>query len=206
MVAVVFFIAALAQIAGYLETSTKWPKVVAMLSSIASPETFTFVYRLLFLLGAAFGLWWINRRLRKVEAEAQVTRERIEEVVDKTIDAIDKTNGIIEERLRRLESEEGDPYVSLRPDEIIHPSDNGVLWKWDAGKGADGPFCPRHRDRLFHKNWLDHVKTEDFEEGHLDSYFWFSCPTDQENFKFPEIRMIKVKEVRAQAAARLRDK
>jgi hypothetical protein len=123
----------------------------------------------------------------------------------RAVDPLLKKLDEIEQRVGKLE-EPKEPDVSPRPDEIIHPPTDGVLWKWDAEKGADGPFCPRHRARLFHKSWLDQVKTENFEEGHLDSYFWFTCPTDQENFKFPEIRTTQVKTMRAQAAARLRDK
>ena len=113
--------------------------------------------------------------------------------------------GELEQRVTKLEGIQ-EPYVQLRPDEIFHPSENGVLWKWDAEKGADGPFCPRHRDRLFHKSWLGQVETANFEEGFLDNHFWFTCPVDQEDFKFFELRMIQVKTLRAQAAARLQDK
>src|SRR5690349_7352204 len=97
-----FFLAALATIAGYLETSTKWPKVAETLSSVISLELLNLAYRLLFLFAAALGFWWLNRRLE-----------------------------VHEGRLRKLEGEK-DPYVQLQPGEIIHPSPDGVLWKWDA--------------------------------------------------------------------------
>ena len=67
IVAIVFFVAALANIAIYLETSTKWLWVARMLDDIATPETLTFIYRSSFLLAAALALLWMYRRTCEVE-------------------------------------------------------------------------------------------------------------------------------------------
>lgn len=174
VVEVLLFLAALAEISSYLETSAKWSGVVQMLSSFVSPETLSLAYSLLFLLAAAIGLWWFDRRLQGIE-----------------------------DRLHKLEGGK-EPYVSVKPGEIIHPSPDGVLWKWNAEIGADGPFCPRHRERLFHRNWLGHTETENFEDGFLNETFWFTCPADEEDFKLPVRHTSRVRELRAQAAARLR--
>jgi hypothetical protein len=173
ILAVIFVLAALANIAVYLETSTKWPKVVAMLSSMATPETLTFVYRSLFLFVAALGFWWLNRRLE-----------------------------IIEGKVWELEGSK-EPYVSLKPNEIIHPSVGGVLWKWDKDIGAAGPFCPLHRDPLFYKNYLRAVKPEVEDDDFLGTLGWFVCPMDDsKEFKFYERGSTQVRVLRAEAAAR----
>jgi|SoiMethySBSTD1v2_1073268.scaffolds.fasta_scaffold128083_3 hypothetical protein len=183
IVAIVFFVAALANIAIYLETSTKWLWVARMLDDIATPETLTFIYRSSFLLAAALALLWMYRRTCEVETKGKD----------------------FESRLRRLEGSK-DTYVSLRPDEVIHPSPDGVLWKWDAQLGADGPFCPRHRERLFHNNWLKQIQTENFDDSFLGGTWWFTCPKDQEDFKFTDLHHERVKNLRVQAAARLSKK
>src|SRR5262249_13089042 len=67
IVGAVFFLAALATIAGYLETSKKWPEIAGMFSATTSPEFLEMIYRLLFLCAAAISLWWLNRRLELVE-------------------------------------------------------------------------------------------------------------------------------------------
>lgn len=171
---VLLILAALAQVAAYLETSTRWSGVLQMLSSFVSPETLSLAYSLLFLLAAAIGLWWFDRRLQGIE-----------------------------ERLRKLEGGK-EPYLSLQPGEIIHPSPNGVLWKWNAEIGAEGPFCPRHRERLFHTSWLGQEETGNFEDGFLNETFWLTCPADREEFKLSVRHTSRVRELRAQAAARLR--
>jgi len=153
----------------------RWPGVAGVLSSVISSEGLNLLSWLLFLFAAVLGFWWLDRR---VEA--------------------------FEQRLRKLEGVK-EPYVLLQPGEIIHPSPDGVLWKWDAKIGADGPFCPRHRERLFHKNWLGDMETENFDEGFLNETFWLMCPTDQEDFKLSVSHLTRVGELRAQAAARLQD-
>jgi hypothetical protein len=170
---VIVFLAALAQIVGYLETSTKWPKMVVMLSSIASPETFTLIYRLLFLFAAALGLWWMSKRL-----------------------------ATIEERLWRLEGAK-EPYVLPKPNEVMYPPKDGVLWEWDKGVGAAGPLCPLHRDRLFYKNFLGAIKPEISDDDYLGTHGWFVCSGDtSKEFKFYERSSEKVRALRAEAATR----
>ncbi len=180
IVAIAFFLAALANIAIYLETSIKLPEVAKVISTVVALETLTFLYRFLFLFAMMFAFWWVHRRIYVVEERNAELAARIERV-----------EGLKE------------PYASLKPDEVIHPSPDGVLWKWDAQLGADGPFCPRHRGRLFHNNWLKQIQTENFDESFVGGTWWFMCPKDQEDFKFPDLHHARVKELREQAAARL---
>jgi len=85
---------------------------------------------------------------------------------------------------------------TLGPDDLIHPSFGGVLWRWNQEVGASGPFCPKHREILFYINYSDQTKLE-FESEFLGRNGRFVCPTDGEEFKFPEPSTLRVRELRA---------
>lgn len=88
------------------------------------------------------------------------------------------------------------------PEEVIHPQPNGVLWRWNPEIGADGPFCPTHRESLSYVNFLGGIKPE-FEWEFLGTAGWFVCPIDNQEFKVAGPYALRVRNLRAEAYARL---
>jgi hypothetical protein len=176
------FLAALTRVADYLET--KWPKVAGMLNSVISLEGLNLLGWFLFIFAVGLSFWWLDKRMGTVNGAVTGQLEAFGE------------------RLRKAEGGK-EPYVLLRPNEIIYPSPNGVLWAWNMETNAVvGPFCPRHRAGLFHKHSIGLIEEKDLDEEWLSSG-WIFCPRDSEEFKFLE-RTVQVKKLRDEAAALLR--
>jgi hypothetical protein len=97
----------------------------------------------------------------------------------------------------------------LGPDDLIHPSTDGVLWRWRPEVAADGPFCPTHpRERLFlisaPGGTPSGEKWRDFEGDYL-TFNYFVCPVNRsEEFKSLQQHALRVYQLRAQATARFR--
>lgn len=124
---------------------------------------------------------------------------------------IKKLTELLKEATEQKQIEPAKPIVKIynipsSPNEIIHPSPNGPLWRWDSTTGALGPFCPNHQqERLGLKSeYGSGIRLKDFEKTHL-SFNWFACPLDDsEDFKFLKQHADRVHQLRTQATDRFR--
>jgi hypothetical protein len=180
-VGIVVFLAALSEIASYLEQSATPPRVVQMLSSIISLDLLNLVCRLLLLLGVAVSLWQLEALKKRVGGG-----ERLQKRGDTLGSAAIAV-----------------PSLPLKPNQMIHPAArNGVLWEWNTKFGVAGPFCPKHGARLLYKDFLRRTQPELNEEFFLGGNGSFVCSVDEEEefaFLGPTMR---VRELRAQVLAR----
>lgn len=202
IIGLIFFLAALAEIASYLETSTWLPGVVAMLSAIASPETLTSVYRLLFLFATVVSLWWLSRQLQEARENWNKIWQRLQTLEDSREQYREQYNEM-GQRLQKLEGvKEG--CVALKANQVLYPPENEVLWEWDEKVGASGPFCPVHGIPLVYKDYMRKVQPDFTNENFLGSTGRFACLTDSKDFVFYEPPTLRVGELRSQAATVLR--
>lgn len=124
--------------------------------------------------------------------------------------AMDKGLGDLAQRLDDLEKWR----IAEQPRQSIRAiADNEVddvantRWSWN-GNEAQGPFCPRHGERLKlsrHSGSAIQDFYSNFEEQYLGASGWFACPTDQKE-EFRVLEHVKVKTLRWRIGERFRAK
>jgi hypothetical protein len=175
--AIVVFLAGIANILTYVEQSQRFPGVIAVLRAVTSLEVLQLSTNLGLVAAVLIVLW----RQSKLHAlfSAHISMH--------------EAHGEVQEM-----------WLSLKVNQIVYPTENGVLWEWSEKEGAAGPFCPVHGTPLVYKDYMRHVRPMFADENFLGVTGRFACLADNKDFVFYEPPTLRVGELRSQAAAMLR--